>query len=311
MKKYNKNIILVVSISVIILMLFISYLVDRYFYIRRKQEGFESSGPKPDDSLDPTIEMKKYNVIFVGTVRSVEKYMKRALENVDTCGKKFNDYAVIIYENDSSDKTREILQENKKDNYHYIFEDNITESRRTMRIANGRNQILDKIKEINENQYYNYMIVVDMDDINDSGTFVDTIDTCFKYDPNQWDVLTGNQTTNYYDLWALRKKGIIEGDFWGEVNKIEEEDKKKEYTDTLFPTVFEKNYLTDMDSAFGGIAIYKLSSIPENCRYVGFHNENNKQGYPADSEQCEHVEFNECIKKNGGKLYINTEFFTY
>jgi hypothetical protein len=114
-------------------MLYISYLVDRYFYTgEHQEEGFESSGPKPlaeRDSLEPAFlkkEMKKYNVIFVGTVRNVEQYMKKALENVESCGKKFNDYAVIIYENDSSDKTREILNEHKKDNYHYIFEDNIT-----------------------------------------------------------------------------------------------------------------------------------------------------------------------------------------
>lgn len=307
MNKFNKNIVLVVSVCIIIIMLYISYLLDIYFYTT---ENFESSGPQPDENLDPVVEMKKYNVIFVGTVRSVEKYIKKALENIDNCGKKFNDYTVIIYENDSSDKTREILYENKKDNYHYIFEDNVTESRRTMRIANGRNKILDKIGEINKTQHYHYMVALDMDDINDSGTFVDTIDSCFKYDPEQWDVLTGNQPTNYYDLWALRKKGIIEGDFWGEVNKIEDEGKKKEYTDTLFPTVFEKNHLTEMDSAFGGIAIYKLKSINESCRYVGFHGENNKRDYPVDSEQCEHVEFNECIKNNGGKMFINTEFFT-
>ena len=108
--------------------------------------------------------------MFVGTVKNVEPYIKKILENIKECGKKFNDYCIIIYENDSSDNTRKILYENKEHNYYYIFEDNITELRRTMRISNGRNKILDKINEINYNNYYTYMINIDMDDINESGT---------------------------------------------------------------------------------------------------------------------------------------------
>jgi hypothetical protein len=56
----------------------------------------------------------------------------------------------------------------------------------------------------------------------------------------------------------------------------------------------------EVDSAFGGAGIYKIQSIPEHCRYVGQHT-NGK-------EKCEHIEFNECIKKNGSTIFINTSF---
>jgi hypothetical protein len=42
----------------------------------------------------------------------VEPHIQNILNHIEKCGKKFNDYSVIIYENDSSDKTREILNEN-------------------------------------------------------------------------------------------------------------------------------------------------------------------------------------------------------
>ena len=247
--------------------------------------------------------MKNYNVIFAGTIRNVEKYIEKGLFDIDSCGKKFNDYAVILYENDSKDKTRSILEKHKKNNYYYIFEDNITEPLRTKRLTNGRNKILDKMREINKDQYYDYLIVLDMDDINQSGSFVDSIETCFYHE--NWDVLTGNQSGRYYDIWALRKKNDIDYDY---LQKIRE-DKLSSSLGWFKHVVLKakKKYnrnegLLEVDSAFGGAAIYKIKSIPSHCKYVGTH--------PDGHEKCEHVEFNECIKKNGGNIFINTSFLT-
>ena len=246
------------------------------------------------------IEMKKYNVIFASTVRNVENFLKTNLENIDKCGQKFNNYLVIIYENDSEDNTRNILLENKKSNYEYIFDNGITEPRRTMRIANGRNKILQKVRELNVNNLYNYLVVLDLDDVNISGNFINTIDTCFEY--SNWDVLTGNQREQYYDLWALRKKYDMDYDCWRMVTlnyhipnaqQIFIFDKLKKY---------EPGELLEVDSAFSGIAIYKLSSIPDHCNYVG--------QYEDGGELCEHVEFNRCIKNSGKSIYINTSFLT-
>jgi len=246
---------------------------------------------------DPQI-MKKYNVIFGGTVRNVEKYIEKGLFDIDRCGNKFNDYAVILYENDSKDKTRSILQKHKKENYHYIFEENVKEPLRTKRLANGRNKVLEKMHEINKDKYYDYFIILDMDDVNHSGKFVDSIETCFDYE--NWDVLTANSSGIYYDLWALRKKEDMEYDCWEKVNSHP----FKMYARMKYVLSKYKNYpeegLLEVDSAFGGAAIYKIESIPSHCKYVGTH--------PNGHEKCEHVEFNECIKKNGGTIFINTHF---
>ena len=153
------------------------------------------------------------------------------------------------------------------------------------------------MREINKGGYYSYFIVIDMDDVNQSGTFVDSIETCFTH--AVWDVLTGNQTGNYYDLWALRKKHDMEFDYW-EKAKLEPDFLK---TARLIRYSYpDKNELLEIDSAFGGVAIYKIQAIPNHCRYVGNH--------ANGREKCEHVEFNECIKKAGGGLFINTSFLT-
>jgi len=247
--------------------------------------------------------MYTYNVVFAGTCKNIENYVKKSLENIEECGKLFNSFKVIIYENDSTDNTRKILNENKKDNYYYIFENNIQEPRRTMRISNGRNKILDKMKELNL-KMFDYLIMLDLDDVTNSGSFIKTIQTCFQYD--DWDVLTANQKNKYYDLWALRKKGYLEYDVWGEIAKDSPIEDKEIIYKKINESKFE-NGLIEVDSAFGGIAIYKIASI-KNCIYVGEHISNER--YPEHSEKCEHVEFNKCIKENGGKIYINTDFYT-
>jgi len=298
-----KNIFLDI-LYIIIIVYFIHILLNYVWISKLSRSPFinlTNIYPKKN-SNNNLITMKKLNVIFCGTVRNADNNLQNILDYIKHCGLKFNNYSVIIYENDSNDNTRNILNDNKKSNYYYIFEDGIKEPRRTMRISNGRNKILSKIREINKDNYYNYMIMLDLDDVNKTGKFVETIDTCFDYDIEEWDVLTGNQSDFYYDLWALRKKYDMEIDCWKKI-KLPDGSEQKYYNTLLNPyKIYYPSGLLEVNSAFGGIAIYKLSSILEQCNYVGKYND--------ESEKCEHVEFNECIKNNGGFIYINTKFLT-
>lgn len=262
-----------------------------------------TKGREKQEDLSVPERMKQYNVIFAGTIRNVERYLAKGLSHIDQCGQKFNQYAVVLYENDSVDATRAILQQSKKSNYHYLLEDKVSEPRRTMRIAHGRNRILDKVRELNADNTYDFLIMLDIDDVNDSGKFVQSIESCFLYE--DWDVLTGNQTGTYYDLWALRKEGDLDYDC---ILKVAESDPKDEVEaflkywkskDTLH---YPQGHLHEVDSAFGGIAIYRLKAVPPQCRYVG--------SYPNGMEKCEHVDFHTCIKAHGGRMYLNTSFLT-
>ena len=56
---------------------------------------------------------------------------------------------------------------------------------------------------------------------------------------------------------------------------------------------YKPGQLIEVESAFGGAVVYKLSSIPLECRYLG-KKENG-------AEICEQVPFNNCIKNQGVK----------
>jgi GR25 family glycosyltransferase involved in LPS biosynthesis len=261
---------------------------------KKKMKGGSLNDIKLESNLSKeelSNKMKKYNVIFGGTARNVGPHIKNALENIEKCGNRFNKFQVIIYENDSSDDTRKIMNDNKKDNYHYIFEDNITEARRTFRLANGRQKLLDKAKELNKDGEYDFYILLDLDERIESGSYVDTIETCFINE--NWDVLCGNQLNEYYDIWALRRKGEFDYDF------LNEPEKHKSFSGRL---KYEPGMLLEVDAAFGGIAIYRMKSLDDECKYTG--------DYGDGREQCEHVPFTKCLKSKGRKIYINTSFLT-
>ena len=54
-------------------------------------------------------------------------------------------------------------------------------------------------------------------------------------------------------------------------------------------------------SAFGGLAIYRKSILP-NARYVGALD---------NSPVCEHVPFHQAIVDNGGNIFINPSLINY
>jgi len=287
LKKNKNTLIIIICVLFILLICYnkIKFIFFQLYNLNNRQENFQQQSNK----------MKQYNVIFAGCCKNVEPFILDNLNNIENCSKKFNDYAVVIYENDSTDKTREILINNKKDNYYYIFEDDIKEPLRTVRLANGRNKILNFVKDLNKNNYYDYLVVLDLDNVNSKGKFINSIDSCFEHNEDGWDVLTGNQS-KYYDYWAFRQSPDFDNDYWKDHDIIDLD----KWNNISFN---EKNTLTEVNSAFGGIAIYKLRSIPNHCYYKGLHDDNT-------TEKCEHVEFNECIKNSGNKIYVNSKFFT-
>ena len=238
--------------------------------------------------------MEHSSVVFCGTARNVSNYIKSVLNHIETCGKLFKQFHVVIYENNSSDNTVRILEAEKKSNYKYIYE-STNETRRTVRLANGRNKILKEVLALNPD----YFVMLDLDDINSSGRFVQSIKSCFNV-KEDWAALTGNQHGHYYDIWALRMKGIMEEDCWKKADSLRGI-ARNQYIDHFKSMTISGDDLLPVDSAFGGIALYKTSAL-QNCLYEG--------AYPDGSEICEHVLFHAAIRQGGGNIYINPLFFT-
>jgi glycosyltransferase involved in cell wall biosynthesis len=253
---------------------------------------------------DPLIrrEMKRHNVIFAGTVRNVEQYMAKSLADVEACGAKFKDFSLVLYENDSTDRTRDILRELKRPNYHYIFEDNVDIPGRTARLAAGRNKVLQKARELNASGTFTYLIVLDLDDVNSSGRFVNSIESCFAR--KDWDALAANQSLLYYDLWALRRKNDLMYDVMERLYNTDNPNSTLGNMRHRYSVTgnYPAGKFLEVESAFGGAAIYRLDSIPAHCAYVGT--------YPDGRDKCEHVDFHGCLRDAGANLFINTSFYT-
>ena len=205
----------------------------------------------------------------------------------------FQNSNIIIYENDSIDKTLRILQKwakNSKYNIKIISEKNVP-GKRTHRLAHGRNILLNEALILNND----YFVVIDLDNVINDLT-IDSFNTCFNYNNIDWAMLGANQEEFYYDIWALRTKDNWLNFDWAKCHY--------DLGDTNFCLKSRirklkiQDELIEVDSCFGGLAIYKTKYL-KNCKYYGGDD---------DDEICEHVPFHDDIRrKNNGRIFINTK----
>lgn len=245
--------------------------------------------------------MKK-NVLLVGVVRNCSKTIVDDIKRLISALDRFEGIQVLIVESDSSDATIEKLNYLKKliPNFSYITLGELSSSTplRTERIAYCRNVYLD---EINTNKKYlevDYIVISDLDGVNDSISIAG-INSCFER--NDWDVCAANSMGHYYDIWALRHDIWCPNDCWSEVSFLESYGVNK--VNAEYSAVYSKminipanSPWISVDSAFGGLAIYRRSSLL-GVEYCGIDKDN--------LEVCEHVSLHKQIKSKGKMIYIN------
>jgi len=235
------------------------------------------------------------SVTILGTARNIEKFLPTTFKKIKMIRDCFKSSNVIIFENDSDDKTLEMLQNwaNNDSTIDIITEKGV-KGLRTQRLAYGRNKLLQKSLQLNTD----YIVILDLDDVNDTLTR-DAFLSSFAYPDNDgnydWAVMTANQSKLYYDLWALRTvDDWMPFDCWGDC--VHKQNKGVKWcVDDRFKHIEEHDKPILVKSAFGGLGIYKTKYL-QNCTYDG-----GKDNY----ELCEHVKLHEDIMRNGGKIYIN------
>ena len=188
------------------------------------------------------------------------------------------------------------------------------EKSRTIRLEITRNAYIHKIKSQAKYHNYDYMMVVDMDDVFTLPIDLIEFENAVKFlsDKESHSAVFANQEKNYYDLWALRHPSYCSKDFWHSVlqnaiSGMSDEDAFKLEFDRI-PKFFPKNIPPiAVSSAFGGLGIYKLNYVLENqLSYLG-----HQYFYFGDTsinftklQTCEHVNFNRGISLRGGELFI-------
>jgi hypothetical protein len=251
-----------------------------------------------------------------GTVRECGKYLKNVFSNMEQVGKLFDDYAIILYYDHSKDNTLKIMEEyaTKNPKFTYHVNNDALSIYRTHRIAKGRNYCLQQIRE--KYSDYEYFVVMDCDDKGSRKMKIDMLNYYLKNRNSEWDALSFNYPTHYYDSWALSI-----GPFVASCHHFENAGLGVNYLNNIIKRI-NKTQLIPCYSAFNGFSIYKtkkfinceydgrfnLNYIPkklllQNIRFAGKIKSEKKINQTSD---CEHRSFHfQSIIKNRAKIRIS------
>ncbi len=260
--------------------------------------------------------------ILVGTVNNVSKKLEKDLLVVLQAFSFFGEVKIFLVESDSSDATREILDglSNRYRNFHYIslgqLRDKIPD--RIERIRHCRNRYVDYIRSFDEISLPNYVVVADLDGMNGKLT-ESAVQSCFSR--TDWDGVFANQRGGYYDILALRHELWQPNDYNEELEWFrslviparqglprfyEHIRMRLEYDRARKQAIYRKMIRLnasqpwiDVDSGFGGIAIYKSSVF---LRYDYSLVDKSKSG------ENEHVTLHSKMRSDGLRLWINPGF---
>ena len=242
------------------------------------------------------------------------------LKNLENISKLASEVSYVFIENDSTDTTKADLNAWGADklNFNLISLDGLNQIPvRTLRLEIIRNTYLELIKTDSKLRSFDFMVVLDMDEVNsyqiDSNNFADAL--IFLNSSTLRAAVFANQKGTYYDLWALRSNELCPVDVWQEVldyahaHKVSDEEA---FSKTFANRVFNlENYKEpiEVNSAFGGLGIYKMKFILDNVNpYLGsrikiLRNDSGQIQF-LRTQVCEHVHFHDGIRSQLGSLYI-------
>lgn len=256
-------------------------------------------------------QLSNKRIIICSIVRNAEYGLKKNIPVIDQLCSYFKDYNIVVYENDSKDKTKEILknwQKQAPNNIHISINDidsgntipqasevqsnPFFSQRRIGKMVNLRNKYMDYIKE--HKLTADYMMVVDLDV---AQLYLDGIISSFKSNM-EWDAVTafGYSTSpklkrRYHDTYALT--------MWGDENNPQTEEKIKKNADKLGKLKVTDNWVR-VFSAFGGLAIYKFEAVKD-IKYQLLKNDDKRV-----EAKCEHFSITKQMAEKGyNRFYIN------
>lgn len=270
------------------------------------------------------LQAAQEKIIICGICRNVDHALSWMKKNVEDLGSHFDDYRVVIYENNSTDRTVQMLNDWTQENAKVLFKSEHLDhfsAARTENIANARNSLLTFIKELSLDDY-KILVMADFDFHCDW-----PIEEMLKSIacPMEWDAICANGLYSlsepfYWDRYAFRCQECpygpeVLGDswWWNDIyNRIYFDMNSDEYVPVF--------------SAFGGLTIYKTEAVLQ-CSYTGLVTDELKTFYqnntgseisfvgntywehPSDPHVvtcCEHVNFYALMKMHGfDKVFVN------
>lgn len=265
--------------------------------------------------------LNKKKLVISILARDCEKTLERNISKIETLRKYFLESHIVIIENDSKDKTKDILFNWKSvsknihvlsDNFNtntFPIHNNITQniacsSYRIVKMAMYRNMYMDYIESLKIN--FDYLIVIDIDI--ESFSISGIIDSIISA-PENWSALFANGIVTlrilginiasyYYDVYAFSK--------YGEKKYIQNDILMYDARQYLFLHT-RSNMFIKCNSAFSGIGVYKYDLIKDKKYYCKYNSEKNNI-----ESLCEHISFNFNLSNNyisnRMKVYYNEKF---
>ena len=241
------------------------------------------------------------NILIAGTARDVAHCIASELNQLISCTRDFKSTKVFIVESDSSDHTVDCLNQlaNEISFFSFITLGKLSAAipSRTQRLSHCRNQIVNVVQADPQFQSIDFVLLADLDGVNGLLT-KEKIAQCWTLEEN-WDVICANQLNYYYDIWALRHP------YWSPYNYLEQYHHLTPFLGShqanqiskivkqvkLDPTLD----LIPVDSAFGGLAIYKREAYISGN--YGFE--------PGVVDEVDHAPFHRILRDKGYRIFIN------
>lgn len=268
----------------LILIIFIIYLIYLNFVYKCNFNKFKLNEGK--DFL------KTKKVVICGLARDIEDKIIKNIPMIEKIGSYFKDYKILIVENDSNDKTREVclnwVQNNNKVcvlgcgynqrvcnlNLQKTINHEINPSR-IDKMVYLRNIYLNEIKKDHYNSF-DYLLVLDLDMI-----YKFNLDSFFNLGYN----LKQNQ-----EIDAIGANGLFMGFYYDTYAFKLDEKKDNKFIHNLkfiIPYFITKD-LIQVKSCFGGMMLYKRNSILP----LSYGTELDEYNKPI----CEHIYLNRQLK---------------
>lgn len=231
--------------------------------------------------------------VFVGCAKDIEKELHHSLKDMVRLANEFEDYVILIYENDSSDKTVSVIREFSKKNAKVkLISETHVPGTRTQRLAHGRNILLAMAKTHYSN--YDFLVMMDMDYTRSN---TESILKVAETMPVDYSGVTAVSRNTYYDWWAFRSTDLQLNYDCHKDKPLQEQHGNCQTWKSQYGHELNKK-LRKVESAFNGIGVYRLSNIPPEAKYVGETIDG--------KEVCEHVSFNSYLKN----LYVDPNLVT-
>ncbi len=228
--------------------------------------------------------IRKRRVVIAGLARDIDQVLPQTIQRIERQGEMFLDYRVIIYENDSSDATCELLHDWAARNPRVtaICEqrgDPVNQPSRCLSRAARMAYYRARCHELITHEFPRYDAVILVDTDLAGGWSLDGVAHTFGQE--NWDFVGANgiiyrrkwlqpNMLAHYDAWAFRNDPEFTPLSTRAVNRM------------LF---FRGEPLKHVYSCFGGVGIYRMAAYlsgrydGSDIEHVTFHREMHRRGY--------------------------------